>query len=49
MSFASSTYEAFENETTINIRCDIKGALSVGGTVRVTATQYSTDSPALSE
>lgn len=49
MSFTSSAYEAFENETTINIRCDIKGALNAGGTVRVTAEELSSDSPALSE
>ena len=49
MSFDSSTYDAFENETVVVVRCTITGSLSQPSDVRVSALPYLQDSPAQGE
>ena len=47
--FASAAYEVLENETLVNIHCDIKGASLTSSSVRVSALQFTVPSSALSK
>ena len=47
--FASAAYQVLENETLVNIRCDINGASLTSSSVRVSALQFTVPSPAFSK